>query len=65
MTIIHYKGYEIYPATQQLAETGEWTLRVSIVKHRDSLGESNDKLFDGSNTPLNSLRGLLMESNQV
>ncbi|MDY0331779.1 MAG: HlyU family transcriptional regulator [Thiomonas sp.] len=50
MTIINHEGYEISPATQQLADTGEWTLRVSIVKHRDSQGVTNQQFFDGSNS---------------
>lgn len=45
-----YKGFEISPASQQLTETGEWTLRVSIVRHRDSEGVTNQQFFDAVNT---------------
>ncbi len=50
MTTIDHEGFEISPATQQLADSGEWTLRVSIVKHRDPQGVTNQKFFDGKNT---------------
>jgi len=50
MTTINHEGFEISPATQQLSNSGECTLRVSIVKHRDSQGVANQQLFDGKNT---------------
>lgn len=50
MTTINYEGFEISPATQQLTDSGEWTLRVSIVKHRDTQDITNQQFFDGKNT---------------
>ena len=47
---MEYKGYEIDSSTQQLAESGEWTHRVSITKHRDSQGVTNQQFFDTANT---------------
>ena len=47
---MEYEGYVINSASQQLTEAGEWTLRVSITKHRDSQGVTNEKLFDTTNT---------------
>jgi len=50
MTTINHEGFEVSPASQCLADSGEWTLRVSIVKHRDSQGVTNEQFFDGKNT---------------
>jgi len=45
-----YKGFEISSASHQLFNDGEWTLRVVIIKHHDSRGETLTKLFLGNNT---------------
>ena len=50
MQSIIYKGYEITPVSQQLSGSNEWTLRVSITKHRDSENVTNDQVFDANNT---------------
>lgn len=50
MPIIKYKDYEISPASEYLVESGKWSLRVSIVKHRDSHGVTNQQFFSGRNT---------------
>ena len=34
MDTLSYKGYEIQPAPQQLADTGEWTMNISILRDR-------------------------------
>ena len=47
---MEYEGYEIDSATQQITESGEWTLRVSITKHRDSKGITNQQFFDAATT---------------
>lgn len=47
---MEYEGYEIDSATQQLTESGEWTLRVSIAMHRNSQGITNQQFFDAANT---------------
>jgi hypothetical protein len=47
---IEYEGFELSPAPYQLAESGEWELRVSITKHHDSRGETLQKTYTGKNT---------------
>ena len=46
MEAIEYKGYEIKPSTQQRTESGQWTLRVLITKHRCTEGVTNEQFFD-------------------
>lgn len=50
MPTITYNGYELSPASEQLAESDEWSLRVSIVKHRDPQHITNQQFFSGANT---------------
>lgn len=50
MATVKYKGFEISPATYQLADSGEWELRVVITKHHDSRGETLEQSFTGKNT---------------
>jgi len=45
---IEYKGYEITPISNQFEDSGEWTVGVSITKHRGS--DSSLKPFSASNT---------------
>ncbi|MEZ5584004.1 MAG: hypothetical protein R3F37_15815 [Candidatus Competibacteraceae bacterium] len=45
-----YKGFELSPAVKQLRDSKRWTLRVSIVKHRDSERVTNQQFFDAANT---------------
>lgn len=47
---IEYEGFELSPVPCQLAESGEWELRVSITKHHDSRGETLLKTYTGKNT---------------
>ena len=47
---MEYEGYEISSAAEQLSESGEWRLRVSIVRHRDSQGVTNQQFFSTDNT---------------
>ncbi len=47
---MEYAGYEVESSTQQLAKSGEWTLRVSITKHRDSQGVTNQRFYSAANT---------------
>ena len=50
MPTINYEGFEISSASLQLADSSDWTLRVSIVKHRDSQDVTNQQFFDTANT---------------
>jgi hypothetical protein len=45
-----YKGFLITPGPFQLAESGRWTLEISITKHRDEIGETRIIKFSASNT---------------
>ena len=47
MASIDYKGYEIRAAPRQLADSGEWTLNILIV--RDTGTGLNNRSFSGSN----------------
>jgi hypothetical protein len=48
MASIEYKGYEIRAIPCQLADSGDWTLDVLIV--RDTGTEIKHRKFGGSNT---------------
>ncbi len=50
MESVQYKGYELSPAPYQLADSGEWELRVVVTKHHDSRGETLEKPFSGKST---------------
>ncbi len=50
MKAINNEDFEIIPASQQLTDTGEWTLRVLIKKHHDYQDITNHQFFDGKNT---------------
>lgn len=45
-----YKGFELSPASEQLQDTGEWSVRVTITKHHDSRGETLEKQYSANNT---------------
>jgi len=47
---ITYKNFEISSATEQLVHSGRWPLRVSIIRHRDAEGFTNQTFFDAGNT---------------
>lgn len=47
---INYKGFVLSPASQQLSETEDWVLRITITKHHDSRGETLEKIYTGNNT---------------
>lgn len=48
MTSIEYKGYEIRAVPYQLADSGEWTVDILIV--RDTGTEVKHRKFSASNT---------------
>ncbi len=50
MNTIEYKGYEVTSASEQLAGSSEWTLRVSIVKYRYTINITNQQFFDAKNS---------------
>ena len=44
-----YKEFELRPVPYQLADTGEWVVRVSIIRHHDARHESLEKSVNASN----------------
>jgi len=48
MTGIEYKGYEIEAVPHQLADSGEWTTEIAIVRDRGN--ERKYRKFGASNT---------------
>lgn len=48
MDSIKYKKYEVRAASQQLAESGEWTLRAVISFHKEN--ETAEKIVSTANT---------------
>ena len=45
---VTYKGYEIRAVPHQLADSGEWTVNIVILKHRSDQVASRQ--FSASNT---------------
>ncbi|AXS81593.1 CV_2116 domain-containing protein [Marinobacter sp. Arc7-DN-1] len=43
-----YKAFELLPIPYQLADTNEWVVRVSIVRHHDARAESLEKTVSAS-----------------
>lgn len=48
MDRMSYNGYEIRSVPHQLADSGEWTVNISILKHRSDQVASRQ--FSASNT---------------
>lgn len=48
MTGLEYKGYEIEAVPHQLADSGEWTIEIAIVRDRGN--ERKYRKFSSSNT---------------
>jgi len=44
MDAIHYKGFDLYPSSCELRDTGKWTMKVTIMKLNVA------RSFDASNT---------------
>lgn len=45
-----YKEFKLNPAPYQLAESGEWELRVTITKHHDNRNETLQRTYSAKNT---------------
>ena len=48
MVNVLYKGYLIYPTPLQVTTSGEWTLELSVSKHRDD--SVTERKFNADNT---------------
>ena len=45
-----FSRHQLLPAPYQLADSGEWELRIVVTKHHDDRGETLQKPFTGKNT---------------